>query len=521
MTSTGTSARTSEMIPVAPDDLGARVAGELGRGGRFVGMSASSPGDRSGPGDEASREHRDWHCATTWLRAVVAHAGHYQVFDSELRDGRRQYPSVTARVPAAFWYEREIHDLFGLEPEGHPRLDPLVFPISGDGPERSRPGRADQNGPVTPNSSALAGHVEGEGVFTIPYGPVRSGIFETVEYLVETFGEDIPRVRVRPYLKHRGVRRRFLDLGVKDAVVLAERVEGTMSVAHATALAEAFEALAQTEAPLCAQYQRVVHAELERVANHLDSMLRHCEGAGQAVAYARLGWAKERIMRLQASLCGHRFGRGLVTIGGTSGPPLLGALQARSALEAIRADLERDLSTLMTTPSFLDRLRRTGVIAHDEASRHGALGPIGRASGVDNDVRRFRPHGAYRYLSTPAPSQRDDGDALSRQWVRIEEIRASLDLAGAALASLEHARADTWSLPTEIPDGTAMSAVESPQGELLYMLDVEEGRVAGLHLRTASFHNFALFSSAFRGDIFTDFVFIEASFSVNLAGVAG
>ena len=39
------------------------------------------------------------------------------------------FPSLAPEVPAAAWYEREIHDLFGLVPVGHPRLDPLVLPL--------------------------------------------------------------------------------------------------------------------------------------------------------------------------------------------------------------------------------------------------------------------------------------------------------------------------------------------------------------------------------------------------------
>ena len=78
--------------------------------------------------------------------------------------------------------------------------------------------------------------MSGEGVFTIPYGPVRSGVFESVEYLVETSGEEIPHLRTRVYHKHRGLDRRFGDLDVDDAVLLAERVEGTNSVAHALCL---------------------------------------------------------------------------------------------------------------------------------------------------------------------------------------------------------------------------------------------------------------------------------------------
>jgi hypothetical protein len=51
----------------------------------------------------------------------------------------------------------------------------------------------------------------------------------------------------------------------------------------------------------------------------------------------------------------------------------------------------------MDTPSFLDRLRRTGVISPGAAAVHGALGPVGRASGLAEDVRSARPYGAYTW----------------------------------------------------------------------------------------------------------------------------
>jgi formate hydrogenlyase subunit 5 len=494
----------SPAVRVEPDSLADTVAAAVAAGGRFVGLTASA-----------------LPAGATLLRAVTTEAEGLCIYASELPPGHDRYRSFTPAVPPAFWYERQIHDLFGLIPEGHPRLDPLVYPQRSDpAGDRPRPGRPEATGRIDPETSALPGHVEGEGVFTIPYGPVRSGVFETVEYLVETFGEDIPRVRVRPYLKHRGIGRRFHGMSLDDAVALAERVEGTMSVAHALAFAQAVEALARIEAPSAAQYQRLVHAELERIANHLDSMLRHTEGAGQAVAHSRVGWAKERVLRLQASLCGHRFGRGVIRPGGTTGPPLMAPSEARKAMEGIRSDLARDLRALMTTPSFLDRLRTTGPIPPAEAEEHGAVGPVGRASGTGPDTRLARPYGAYRSLRPRPVEDRDGGDALARQWVRVEEIAASFDLAARGLEQLDDA-AGPWSLPVPQVDGTAVSSVESPQGELVYLLDSADNRLVNAQVRTASFHNFALFSSSFRGDIFTDFVFIEASFGVNLAGVAG
>jgi Ni,Fe-hydrogenase III large subunit len=487
-------------LDIDPDALGEAVAAR----GRFCGLVASP---------EAG--------GTTRLRALIASGGRLEVIGARLAAGRDRYRSLTPLVPAAFWYEREVHDLFGLVPVGHPRLDPLVFPVA-DGPAGCpRPGRPGGSERLDVDPSSLPGHVHGEGVFTIPYGPVRSGVFETVEYLVETFGEDIPQVRVRPYLKHRGVSRRFAGLDQSDGVLLAERVEGAMSVAHASAFCQALEALAEVEPPVGAQLQRALHAELERVANHLDSMIRHTEGAGQAVAYARLTVHREGVLRLQAALCGHRFGRGVVVPGGTTGPPLIPAAEALKQLGDIEGRLTHDLRALMTTPSFLDRLRTTGVLSPEIAAAHGARGPVGRASATGDDVRGLRPYGAYPLLDATPVETRPAGDALARQWVRVDEIAESWRLARRALDRLGRLDGGPWRVSLPPVDGSTVGWVESPQGDLIYLLDVKGGRLVNVKACTASFHNFALFSQSFGGDILTDFVFIEASFGVNLAGVAG
>jgi hypothetical protein len=144
------------------------------------------------------------------------------------------YPALTPAAPAAFWYERVVHDLFGTVADGHRRLDPLILPLP-DGEARPRPGAAAAAAAVDPDEQIIARHVLGTGLFTIPHGPVRSGVMESVEYLVETPGEDIPHLRVRPYYKHRGVEKRFEGLDLAEAALLAERIEGVAGVAHALA----------------------------------------------------------------------------------------------------------------------------------------------------------------------------------------------------------------------------------------------------------------------------------------------
>ena len=453
------------------------------------------------------------------LRAVAATPGGYTSVVTELPPGDLAYPSVSVGLPAASWYEREIHDRYGIQPGGHPRLDPLVLPLL---PEDPHPALGDWHSQVTPDPRALDAHASGEGLFTIPYGPVRSGVFEAVEYLVETFGEDIPRLRSRIYHKHRGIDWRFEDLTPDDGVLLAERVEGTASVAHAIAYCRGLEQLTGTEVPYGAEVVRLVHAELERVANHLDSMIRHSDGSYQAVANARLAVHKERLLRLRATLCGSRFGRNVVVPGGVSGPMRRPPDEARSDLLRIASGVSGDARAMMSTPSFLDRLRGAGVLPAGLVAAHGAVGPVARGSGLGEDVRHARPYGAYPSSGFRPAAPHGQGDALARQQVRLEEMDESFRLAAEGLAVLAGCNESEWRRsPGAVADGTAISAVESPQGELLYVVETDGGRLARVKPRCAAFHNFALFPAAFRGDILTDFVFIEASFGLSIAGVAG
>jgi Ni,Fe-hydrogenase III large subunit len=496
--------RAPRRLQLEAGELARTVADRVAIGGRFAGLIASARDDGS-----------------TVLRALVAGAGSLEVIETELVVGVAEYPALTPVVPSAAWYEREIHDLFAIEPLGHPRLDPLVLPLAGQGP-RPRPGASADVGTVVLDTSALASYVTGQGLFTIPYGPVRSGVFESVEYLVESYGEDIPHVRTRVYYKHRGIERRFGDLDPGDGVLLAERVEGTASVAHAMAFSQAVESLAGVDPPPLAALVRVVHAELERVANHLDSVIRHTEGAGQAVALARMTLHKEGLMRLRARLCGHRFGRGVVVPGGVTGRPLLSTSDALQAVATLELAIADDARALMTTPSFLDRLRRTGVVPPEIAAAHGALGPVGRGSGLSEDVRLDRPYGAYGFLSFEPVDPQEAGDALARQLVRLDEIAGAFKLVRQALHELgEPGGATAWRNELPPSDGVGLGWVEAPQGELLYLVELSDGRITRVKPRTASFHNLALLPEAFRGDILTDFVFIEASFGVSMAGVAG
>jgi formate hydrogenlyase subunit 5 len=458
------------------------LAGRTGRGERFAGLSASRGG------------------ATVTLSAHVAAPGRIDTLEATLPPGARGYPSLTLAPPAigaAFWYERLIHDQTGIVPEGHPRLAPLVKP--GD---------------------PLPRHVTGYGLFTIPHGPVRSGVTESTEYLVETPGEAIPHLNIRIFYKHRGVAGRFTGMTAGDGVLLAERAEGIASVAHALAYCHAVEAIAGCAIPREAALVRVAHAELERIANHLDVAVRLADAAGLAVATARFALHKERVLRLVSAMCGSRFGRGVVVPGGVSALPRKRPAEILAELSPLEQQVTADMRALLGTSSFLDRLRGTGPLTPARAREHGALGPIGKASGFADDARLTRPYDGYAELAPAPPGTHAAGDALARLRVRAEEVTQAFGLIRLALSDFPERTQLTPRVACEPGDGRTVGWAEAPQGEVLYDVTVAGGRITSCQPRSASFHNLVLMHEVFAGDILTDFPFIEASFGLSAAGAA-
>jgi formate hydrogenlyase subunit 5 len=435
------------------------------------------------------------------LSAHVAVPGGIDTLEAVLPPGAAGYPALTPRLGAAFWYEREIHDEFGVVPEGHPRLAPLILPGS-------------------PEEHALPRHVAGYGVFTIPHGPVRSGVLESIEYLVETPGEQIPHLNMRVFYKHRGIEARYPGMTAADGVLLAERTEGIASVAHALAFCHAAEQIAGCQIPPAAGLVRVLYAELERIANHLDVAVRLADAAGLAVATARFALYKENVLRLVSRMCGSRFGRGVVVPGGVSALPRISPAEIGTELSRLEPKITADAAALMATSSFLDRLRGTGPLSGERAREHGALGPIGKASGFADDDRLARPYDAYPSLGVLPGRAHSAGDALARLRVRWEEVEEAFRLLRSAAAILAERPVAPPQVRCDPADGRATGWAEAPQGEVLYDLTVAGGRVARCHPRSASFHNLVLMHEVFAGDILTDFPFIEASFGLSVAGVA-
>lgn len=495
--------------PSAPAEAHLRIeAGKLGEaarmmrsaGARFVSMFLAGAPERS-------------------LVAMFALRGELVLLRSPMPDGSRspdpvglrsperdgvpspdpaglRLPSIGQWLPAARWAERELFELHSPPRPAHQSDVPTL---------------------TAPNADSVRRGVEGLDVFVIPYGPVRSGVFEAIQFQIESGGEDVTRIRTRPYFKRRGMEARFVGLRPEVGAHVAERVAGIASCAYATAFSQAVERSLGVQAPRRAECWRAALCELERIACHLDVIAKEAETTALYVGHARFQILKEQAMRLRLRLTGSRFGRGTIVPGGVRAEGTIGLDELLRGLNELERQLEVDRRMFLGTASMTDRLIGTGRLPRALVEEYGGVGPLARGSGLSTDARHERPYGDYRRLGLRVASERD-GDAMARVLVRFAELLESLRILRQTIDQLRRCDAQ---LRTPLPQdrsGAATGWAEAPQGELVIWVEVDSGLIGNVHIASPSLRNWALFDHAFPGDVLTDFAFIEHSFGLTPAG---
>ncbi len=338
---------------------------------------------------------------------------------------------------------------------------------------------------------------------------------KSAEFVFFYVGEHIIHYHPQLFFKHRGMEKRFEGRSLPHATVLAERVSGVGSFAHALAFCQAVEQAAGCAVPSRARLLRSLCAELERLYNHLHYLGHLADTTTLKVGQAEGKLLEERAKQINGRLTGSRFLRGLLIPGG-----LRRDLDPTARLGDELARLSEEVSAytamLESTNSHLDRLITTGILPHDAAFDQGATGPIQRASGFDRDLRRDHPYAGYGELSVPVPV-RTSGDAHARQQVRIGEIGASIALIREILPLLREGPVCSDCLPP--PHAEGLGWTESPRGSLFYSVHFSgDGRVARVKIKSPSFSNWRVFPLTVHDSNMMDYAINEASFGLTIAG---
>lgn len=431
------------------------------------------------------------------------------------QDEPHAFSSLTPIMAAAAWYEREIHDLFGLVPEGHPDLRPLV--LHENWPTGLYPMRKDFtiNTPIPDERSQYpVPPVQGEGVFEVPVGPIHAGIIEPGHFRFSQAGENIINLEAKLFFTHRGIEKAVEGLPFDKVIYRTERICGACSVANTLAYVQAVEEMSGTIVSSRAEYLRVLAAEMERLYNHVGDSGNLCAGLGFAPGTSHGARLKEHLMRLNERLTGNRFLRGWITLGGVRFDITEDMIRdIKQTLTMVMNEYSEIMNLLRNNEAFLDRVNTTGILPEKAALDLGVVGVAARASGIDADVRRDFPYAAYKHINFHVPVY-TSGDVAARLWVRADEAFESAKIVNQVLDGLPSGKSITELQPVK-PYATAFSLTESPRGSNLHWLMADNrGNVYRYFIRSASYPNWPALTVAAPGNIIPDFPLINKSFEL-------
>ncbi|ATI64722.1 hydrogenase large subunit [Edwardsiella tarda] len=420
----------------------------------------------------------------------------------------REYPSVTPRVPAAVWGEREVRDMYGLIAVGLPDERRLVLPD--DWPDDLYPLRKDamdyrqRPAPTTDQETYPFVNESGSGKI-VPIGPLHITSDEPGHFRLFVDGEDIVDADYRLFYVHRGMEKLAeTRMGYNEVTFLSDRVCGICGFAHSTAYTSSVENALGIEVPLRAKAIRSILLEVERLHSHLLNLGLSCHFVGFDAGFMQFFRVREKSMKMAEILTGARKTYGLNLIGGIRRDMLKADMIATRQLAAeMRAEVKALIDILFSTPNIEQRTVGIGRLDPQIARDFSNVGPMVRASGHARDTRADHPFAGYDLLPMTVHSEQGC-DVISRVKVRINEVFTALNMIEFGLDNLPGGPLAVEGF-NYVPHRFALGFTEAPRGDdIHWSMTGDNQKLYRWRCRAATYANWPTLRYMLRGNTVSD-----------------
>jgi Ni,Fe-hydrogenase III large subunit len=348
--------------------------------------------------------------------------------------------------------------------------------------------------------------------YEIPMGPYHPALEEPYKLDMVCVGETVKDAKLHIGFNFRGIEHLAETRNYIQVVALMERVCGICSFIHTLTLCQAMEDLAGVTPPPRAQYIRVVMGELERLHSHVLWAGIASKLMGFKTMFMTCFELREKVMDVLQAISGNRVNYSMNRIGGVNRD-----VENPLALVEMVNELEREMARTVipiftTSTTARARCAGIGVLTHEKAVSCGVVGPVARASGVTQDLRKQAPYAAYGEMEFEVPVEQA-GDVRARLFVRALEIMESCRILRQALTGMPHGEINIGETKLAFRTGTATSRVEAPRGEVMYSVSWKEGsrNPNRVHVRTPTFVNMPSVRWMVQGARLADTPLIQAS----------
>lgn len=396
--------------------------------------------------------------------------------------------------------------------------------------------------------------------FTMNFGPQHPAAHGVLRLVLEMDGEVIERADPHIGLLHRGTEKLAESKPYNQSIGYMDRLDYVSMMCNEHAYVLAIERLLGIEAPIRAQYIRVMFDEITRILNHLLWMAGHGLDIGAMTIFLYCFRDREDLLDCYEAVSGARMHATYYRPGGVyrdlpdkmphykpsrwhnkKEVEKLNDNRSGTLLDFIWDFTERfpknvdEIETLLTDNRiWKQRTVGIGVVSPERALQLGFTGPMLRASGVQWDLRKKQPYSAYDKVDFEIPIGKE-GDCYDRYLVRIAEMRQSNEIIRQCVKWLKEnpgpvildnskivppprmiMKRDMESLIhhfklfTEgycIPPGETYAAIEHPKGEFgIYLVSDGANKPYRVKIRAAGFPHLAAFDEMVRGHMLADAV---------------
>ena len=385
-----------------------------------------------------------------------------------------------------------------------------------------------------------------EQTMELNMGPQHPSTHGVLRLVLDLDGEVVKRCHPDIGFLHTGFEKDFERHSYQQCIPYTDRMDYLSPLSNNLGFSLAVERLLEVEVPPRAQYLRVIMCELARVASHLIWYGTSALDLGATTPFVYAWREREKILDINELVSGVRMHTSFIRVGGLLADvpdEFYGMVEEVAKTFPHHID---EYETLITgNEIFRERTRGLGVISAADAINYGVTGPSLRGSGVPYDLRKAKPYSSYDHFRFDVPVG-EHGDIYDRYLVRMQEMRESLRIIDQAMAGLPGGPVNTadrkvalpprneintsmeslirhFKLVTEgfrVPRGMVYEAIESPRGELGFLL-VSDGtnRPYRCKVRAPSFSNLSALPHMAMGELLPDLVAVIGSIDIVLGDV--
>ena len=362
-----------------------------------------------------------------------------------LQEHDLKMPTATDIFANSNWYEREVWDLFGIHFDGHPHLTRIMMPKSWQGHplRKDYPARATEFDPFMldvakqdmeqeslrfkPEEWGMRRSSEHEDYMFLNLGPNHPSAHGAFRIVLQLDGEEVLDCVPDIGYHHRGAEKMGERQSWHSYIPFTDRVEYLGGVMNNLPYVLSVEKLAGIEVPDRVKFIRVMLAEMFRINSHLLFLGTYIQDVGAMTPVFFAFTDRQKIYTIIEAITGARMHPAWFRIGGVAHdlPKGWQMLIKDNLLDWLPKRLNEYVKAALQNSILKGRTIGVAAYTTAEALNWGVTGAGLRATGLNFDLRKWRPYSGYENFEFEVPVG-GNGDAYDRAMVRVEEIRQSL-----------------------------------------------------------------------------------------------